>query len=48
MPYFLYGHGIYLDEGSSGITIEYNWVYETFASLFVQVSGASTPVNAAQ
>jgi hypothetical protein len=41
MPYFLYGHGIYLDEGSSGITIEY-------ASLFVQVSGASTPVNAAQ
>ena len=38
-PYFMYGHGIYLDEGASGITIEQNWVHSTYAASYLQHYG---------
>jgi hypothetical protein len=31
----MYGHGIYLDEGASGITITQNWVHDTYAALYL-------------
>jgi hypothetical protein len=44
-PYFLYGHGIYLDEGASGITIASNWVYDTYAALFILHYGVNNTVS---
>ena len=37
VPYYMYGHGIYFDEGSSGILMEKNWVHSAFSALFMQV-----------
>ena len=42
-PYFLYGHGIYLDEGASGIHVTQNWVHDTFAASWMQHYGAGLP-----
>eukprot|EP00937_MAST-01D_sp_MAST-1D-sp2_P003545 g3545.t1 len=44
-PYFLYGHGVYLDEGASGIKVEHNWVYRAFAGLFMQHYGSNNSVS---
>lgn len=44
-PYFLYGHGVYLDEGASGITIEQNWVHNTYAASLLQHYGLNNTVR---
>ena len=44
-PYFMYGHGIYLDEGASGITIEQNWVHSTYAASYLQHYGVNNTVR---
>jgi len=44
-PYFLYGHGIYLDEGASGISITQNWVYDTYAASYLQHYGVNNSVT---
>jgi hypothetical protein len=44
-PYFMYGHGIYLDEGSSDILIERNWVSRTCSALFMLHYGVNNTVR---
>ena len=45
LPYFMYGHGIYLDEGASGIVVEKNWVHSAFSALFMQHYGVNNTVR---
>ena len=33
VPYYMYGHGVYFDEGTSGILMEKNWVHSAFSAL---------------
>jgi hypothetical protein len=35
----MYGHGIYFDEGTSGVLLEKNWVHSAFSALFMQHYG---------
>ena len=44
-PYFMYGHGIYLDEGASGITITQNWVHDIYAAMYLQHYGVNNTVT---
>ena len=44
-PYFMYGHGIYLDEGASGINVTQNWVHTTFAASWMQHYGVNNTVS---
>ena len=44
-PYFMYGHGIYLDEGSSDIVVERNWVSRTCSALFMLHYGVNNSVR---
>lgn len=44
-PYFMYGHGVYFDEGASGILLERNWVHSAFSALFMQHYGVNNTVQ---